>query len=97
MINVEDYNNQHVLDEWNRHNRHHSDFPVTMRTLSELLPPPPQTIVDIGGDPGPYAMHRSKQGYHVTQADLSIASLNLALQSPVCRSVPGMDPARQRT
>jgi cyclopropane fatty-acyl-phospholipid synthase-like methyltransferase len=46
--------------------------------LAEFLPPPPATILDVGGGPGRYAIALAAQGYQVTLTDLSEANLGLA-------------------
>ncbi len=49
---IERYYDQEVLHEWQRLERHPTEFGVTMLALAEFLPPPPATIIDIGGGPG---------------------------------------------
>jgi ubiquinone/menaquinone biosynthesis C-methylase UbiE len=66
--------------EWQRLERHRSEFAVTMRALNEHLPPPPAAVLDCGGGPGRYAIELAKRGYQVTLFDLSAANLNLARQ-----------------
>lgn len=78
MVRVESYYDQNADGEWQRLERHRTEFAVTMRALHEYLPPAPATILDIGGGPGRYAIALAREGYTVTIADLSAASLNLA-------------------
>jgi S-adenosylmethionine-dependent methyltransferase len=64
--------------EWQRMDRHRTEFAVTLRTLTEHLPPPPARILDCGGGPGRYAIELARQGYEVTLFDLSPGNLALA-------------------
>ncbi len=70
-----DQNAQH---EWERMQRHPTEFGVTLRVLAERLPPPPAHILDVGGGPGRYAIELARQGYTVTLFDLTPANLRLA-------------------
>lgn len=78
MSNVQAFYNQNAEAEWARLGRHRTEFAVSLRALSEFLPKPPASILDIGGGPGRYAVALTVQGYTVTLADLSEASLALA-------------------
>lgn len=64
--------------EWQRMDRHRTEFAVTWRVLAEHLPPPPARILDCGGGPGRYAIELARQGYEVTLFDLSPGNLELA-------------------
>ena len=64
--------------EWQRMDRHRTEFAVTWRVLAEHLPPPPARILDCGGGPGRYAIELARQGYEVTLFDLSPGNLALA-------------------
>ena len=64
--------------EWEREERHRTEFAVTRRALSQHLPPPPARVLDCGGGPGRYAIELARQGYAVTLFDLSSACLQLA-------------------
>lgn len=66
--------------EWERLERHRTEFAVTMRGLAEHLPPPPARVLDCGGGPGRYAIALARQGYDVTLFDLSSACLRLAAE-----------------
>lgn len=68
----------HPEHEWERLQRHRTEFAVTLRALDTYLPPPPATILDIGGGPGRYAIELARLGYEVTLLDLSQANLALA-------------------
>ena len=78
MNRVEGYYDQNALDEWERLERHPTEFAVTMLALAEVLPPPPAKIADIGGGPGRYAIALAQEGYAVTLVDLSRGNLALA-------------------
>jgi S-adenosylmethionine-dependent methyltransferase len=64
--------------EWQRSERHRTEFAVTKRALADYLPPPPACILDCGGGPGYYAITLTQQGYKVTLFDLSPELLALA-------------------
>ena len=64
--------------EWQRMDRHRTEFAVTLRALDEHLPPPPARILDCGGGPGRYAIALAQRGYDVTLFDLSPELLALA-------------------
>ena len=64
--------------EWERAERHRTEFAVTLRALAEHLPPPPARVLDCGGGPGRYAIELARQGYDVTLFDLSAECLRLA-------------------
>ena len=78
----------HIYDsdpqnEWERMDRHRTEFAVTLRALDENLPPPPARILDCGGGPGRYAIELAQRGYQVTLFDLSTGNLELAKQMAV--------------
>ena len=64
--------------EWERMDRHRTEFAVTSRALRDHLPSPPARILDCGGGPGRYALMLARQGYEVTLFDLSPELLALA-------------------
>jgi ubiquinone/menaquinone biosynthesis C-methylase UbiE len=70
----------HAEHEWQRLERHRTEFAVTMKVFEEFLPPPPLQILDIGGGPGRYAIALSANGYQVTLLDLAEGNLQLARQ-----------------
>jgi 2-polyprenyl-3-methyl-5-hydroxy-6-metoxy-1,4-benzoquinol methylase len=78
MNQVEQYYDQNALDEWQRLERHRTEFAVTMLTLEESLPPPPARIADIGGGPGRYSIALAEKGYQVTLVDLAQENLAVA-------------------
>ena len=77
---VERYYNAEAQIEWQRLNRHRTEFAVTMRALTEHLPPAPQALLDDGGGPGRYTLALSALGYQVTLLDLSESNIALAQQ-----------------
>ena len=64
--------------EWERLDRHRTEFAVTLRALAGYLPAPPARILDCGGGPGRYAVELARQGHAVTLFDLSAGNLALA-------------------
>jgi SAM-dependent methyltransferase len=64
--------------EWERLDRHRTEFALTLKALDESLPPAPADVLDIGGGPGRYAIELSRRGYSVTLVDLSQANLDMA-------------------
>ena len=72
------YYDESAEDEWSRLDRHRIEFAVTLRVMRDFLPPPPATVVDIGGGPGRYSLTLARQGFCVTLVDLSRACLDLA-------------------
>ena len=64
--------------EWEREDRHRTEFAITRRALAQYLPPPPARILDCGGGPGRYAIPLAQQGYDVTLFDLSAGNLRFA-------------------
>jgi S-adenosylmethionine-dependent methyltransferase len=78
MKKVERYYDRIAQAEWQRLERHRTEFAVTMRVLDERLPKPPCSVLDVGGGPGRYAIALAKKGYEVTLAELSGRSLEFA-------------------
>jgi S-adenosylmethionine-dependent methyltransferase len=87
MSSVEQYYNQHSTAEWQRLDRHRTEFAITLRALREFLPSPPAAILDIGGGPGRYAITLAQQGYQVTLADVAQQNLALAVQQATTANV----------
>ncbi len=75
---VEQFYGQSAADEWERLEHHRMEFAVTVRALSDYLPPVPARVLDIGGGPGRYAIALARQGYAVTLFDLSAPLLDFA-------------------
>lgn len=78
MNPVERMYDEKTQHEWERLERHRTEFAVTLRALKEFLPSPPAKILDIGGGPGRYAITLCQQGHHVTLFDLSQNNLKMA-------------------
>jgi SAM-dependent methyltransferase len=77
---VEAHYDQYAEREWERLQRHRTEFALTCRTLADYLLPPPGRILDVGAGPGRYAIQLTRLGYHVTLLDFSQRSLDLALE-----------------
>lgn len=75
---VEGFYDSNAEREWARLDAHRTEFAVTMRALSDYLPTPPATILDVGGGPGRYSIALAQSGYDVTLLDLSSAELEFA-------------------
>lgn len=87
MNPVEDHYDRNAEREWQRLERHRTEYAVTCRILREHLPDPPGRILDVGGGPGRYAIHLTERGYRVVLLDLSRASLDLALEKATARGI----------
>ena len=88
---VENYYDAHANDEWERLDRHRTEFAVTMKAFEEFLPSPPLDIIDIGGGPGRYSLALTAKGYNLTLLDLSQANLTLARQKSAELAIPLAD------
>jgi len=75
---IAQYYDGRVDDEWERMDRHRTEYALTSRALAECLPPPPVHILDCGSGPGRYAIELARQGYRVTVFDLSGENLRRA-------------------
>ena len=64
--------------EWQRFDRHRTEFAVTLRAIHEYFSTPPASILDCGAGPGRYAIELARRGYQVTLFDLSSENLLLA-------------------
>jgi ubiquinone/menaquinone biosynthesis C-methylase UbiE len=64
--------------EWQRMERHRTEFAVTLRALDAHLPPAPARVLDCGGGPGRYAIALAQRGYEVMLFDLSPELLAMA-------------------
>ena len=73
--------------EWDRMDRHRTEFALTLRALAEHLPPPPARILDCGGGPGRYAIELARQGYEVVLFDLAPENLGLAREKAAAAEV----------
>jgi S-adenosylmethionine-dependent methyltransferase len=72
------YYDEDPQHEWERLDRHRTEYALTWKALDNILPPPPARILDCGGGPGRYAIELARGGFAVTLFDLSPASLRLA-------------------
>lgn len=75
MADVAAFYDDYGEREWQRLERHRTEFAVTMRALTTALPPAPARVLDLGGGPGRYSVALAVQGYHVTLVDLSAVQL----------------------
>lgn len=75
---IERYYDLSTSNEWNRLERHRTEFAITLRALKDFLPTAPAKILDCGGGPGRYAIELTQQGYTVTLLDLSAINLSFA-------------------
>jgi len=79
-MEAEPFYDEFAPKEWERLERHRTEFAVSLRAINEFLPRPPRSILDVGGGPGRYAIELARQGYSVTLLDISRESLRLARQ-----------------
>jgi len=77
---IEGFYDANAMKEWERLDRHRTEFAVTLKALEEYLPPAPADVLDIGGGPGRYAIELTRRGHSVTLLDLAQANLDLAAQ-----------------
>jgi len=75
---VEAFYDRNAQNEWDRLDRHKTEFAITLMALKEYMPRPPQNVLDIGGGPGRYSIALAKRGYKVTLMDLSKRCLDFA-------------------
>jgi len=75
---IQEFYDKNVQNEWERLDRHRTEFEVTMKALREFLPPSPCRVLDVGGGPGRYSIALAKSGYAVTLFDLSKGCLDFA-------------------
>ncbi len=80
MNEIEAFYDKGAQYEWERLERHRTEFAVTLRIFKDYLPPAPAKILDVGGGPGRYAIALAQRGYDVTLFDLSKNCLELAKQ-----------------
>ncbi len=78
MSGVEAHYDANSAYEWERLQRHRTEFAVNRKAMGIYLPPPPATVLDIGGGPGRYAIALTDLGYAVTMLDLSEGNLEVA-------------------
>jgi S-adenosylmethionine-dependent methyltransferase len=73
--------------EWERMDRHRTEFALSLRALERYLPPPPARVLDCGGGPGRYALELARRGFQVTLFDLSAGNLHLAKEKALAAGV----------
>jgi len=78
MDRVRRFYDEKVLYEWQRLDRHRTEFALTLRVFRDYLPKPQAKILDVGGGPGRYSIALAQQGYSVTLFDLSKQCLEFA-------------------
>lgn len=77
-MEAESFYDAYAPKEWQRLEKHRTEFAVSLRALEEFLPQPPCSVLDVGGGPGRYAIELARRGYSVTLLDLSKENLRLA-------------------
>jgi S-adenosylmethionine-dependent methyltransferase len=77
-MEAEPFYDEFASQEWDRLERHRTEFAVTLKALSEFMPAAPCSVLDIGGGPGRYAIELACLGYDVVLMDISKESLKLA-------------------
>lgn len=77
-MEAEPFYDEFAPKEWERLERHRTEFAVSLRAINEFLPKPPCSVLDVGGGPGRYAIELARQGYSVTLLDISVENLRLA-------------------
>jgi 2-polyprenyl-3-methyl-5-hydroxy-6-metoxy-1,4-benzoquinol methylase len=76
---VKNFYNQNPQLEWERLERHPYEFAITTRMMDRCIQPT-DSILDIGGGPGRYALYYLAKGNRVTLTDLSQGNIDLALK-----------------
>ncbi len=77
MSKVAAYYNQDPEREWRRLDTHVFEWATTMHHLKRYMSPG-QTVLDLGGGPGRYALALNRLGHRVTLADLAEENLRFA-------------------
>lgn len=75
---VRSYYDTRAAAEWDRLERHRTEYALTRRVLEDYLPKAPAELLDCGGGPGRYAIELTRRGYGVTLFDLSAIALSFA-------------------
>lgn len=83
MDEIEAFYDRNAQNEWERLDRHRTEFAITLKALKEYMPTPPLEVLDIGGGPGRYSIALAERGYHVTLLDLSQRCLEFAKDKAV--------------
>ena len=76
---VRQYYDQNAVAEWDRLDAHPFEFVLTTHMMEKYVKPG-DSVLDIGGGPGRYAIHFAKMGCDVTLVDLSEGNIALAGQ-----------------
>jgi 2-polyprenyl-3-methyl-5-hydroxy-6-metoxy-1,4-benzoquinol methylase len=63
---VQEFYDKNAQNEWDRLDRHRTEFAVTLRALKDYLPHLPVEVLDVGGGPGRYSIALAKLGHRVT-------------------------------
>lgn len=99
---VQAHYDENAQQEWERLSAHPFEFILTTWMMEKFIKPG-DSILDIGGGPGRYAIHFAKMGCPVTLVDLSPGNVALALEkareanvdlraeSANCLDLDGMD------
>lgn len=76
---VAEHYNTHLDQEWERLDRHRTEFAVTRKALQAYLPLSPARVLDLGSGPGRYAIELSHAGYQLTLVDIAENALAMAV------------------
>lgn len=90
-MEAEPFYDAYAPNEWQRLEKHRTEFAVSLRALEAFLPRPPCSVLDVGGGPGRYAIELARQGYSVTLLDISQENLRLARQKANAAQVSLVD------
>ncbi|MDY0295394.1 MAG: class I SAM-dependent methyltransferase [Acholeplasmataceae bacterium] len=74
---VKKYYNENAEKEWTRLTTHAFEFEITKHMMDDQIKPG-DTILDIGGGPGRYAIYYAEKGCKVTLVDLSESNIKIA-------------------
>ncbi len=74
---VRNHYNANAQQEWDRLAEHPFEFTLTTYMMERLIQPG-ESILDIGGGPGRYAIHFAQRGNSLTLVDLSEGNVRLA-------------------
>mgnify|MGYP001014776371 CR=1 FL=1 len=83
---IKQFYEENVQLEWERFMRHPVEFEITTRMLDPFLKPG-QTLLDIGGGPGRYALRYAERGLDVTLVDLSKNNVAFALDKAAAQGL----------
>jgi S-adenosylmethionine-dependent methyltransferase len=74
---IKEFYDQGAEYEWTRFDRQPVEFLITKHVLDQYIQSG-ESVLDIGGGPGRYALHYAQKGCQVTLMDLSDGNINLA-------------------